>query len=67
MSPLAGKLIAIALIALVYYILKLMFKGVLRGEAGASMILVVVFSPAIAMIGIALLYFLVKALYYTSV
>jgi hypothetical protein len=64
MTPLAAKiLLGMTLVAL-YFIWKIVFRDTLKGEAGASMILFVCLAPTAAMIGIVLLLFLGRMLYY---
>jgi hypothetical protein len=67
MSPLAAKLIAVCLIAVLILIMRLLFKNTLKGEAGASNLLFIAFVP---IYGIALpfvLIFLFKVIYYMFV
>ncbi|TMV53098.1 hypothetical protein FE783_02630 [Paenibacillus mesophilus] len=67
MSPLAAKIIAVCVIAVLILIARMLFKGTLKGEAGASNLLFIAFVP---LYGIALplvLIFLFKAIYYMFV
>lgn len=64
MTPLAAKiLMGITLVAL-YFIWRILFKNTLKGEVGASMIFFVCLAPTAAMIGIFLLLFLFRMMYY---
>lgn len=64
MSPLGAKLIGICVIAVLFIVMRLIFKNTLKGEAGASNLLFIAFVP---LYGIALplvLIFLFKVIYY---
>ncbi|TNJ57639.1 hypothetical protein FE784_38400 [Paenibacillus hemerocallicola] len=64
MSPLGAKFIGICVIAVLFIVMRLIFKNTLKGEAGASNLLFIAFVP---LYGIALpfvLIFLFKVIYY---
>ncbi|MDF2725856.1 MAG: hypothetical protein K0Q59_5534 [Paenibacillus sp.] len=65
MSPLGAKLLVLAVAAVVYYLCRLLFRGVLHNEAGASMMLYVVVAPIVGAAGIVLLLYVFKAVYYS--
>ncbi|MEF3306933.1 hypothetical protein [Paenibacillus sp. GYB003] len=67
MTPFAAKLIVLAVAAVAFYVMKLMFKGTLKGEAGASNILFVTMTPLIAAGCLFVFFFLFKAVYYMFV
>lgn len=64
MSPLAAKIIAVCLIAVLILIARMLFKGTLKGEAGASHLLFVAFIPIYGMAVPFVLILLFKVIYY---
>jgi hypothetical protein len=64
MTPFGGKIIIILIIAVLYVVMKMMFKNTLKGERSVPYLLFIIFTPFIAYASAIILLYFVKVVYY---